>query len=169
MNHELYLHTVFEFLVIYRGLFSSCEIGSNRTCCTNGLGMYTPPRASPAISVKKKIVIITITLIGTVLTESFNVCFNGVKHLMGNWTCNIQRTASDYFFPDPDFHCYYPCGIFLSHIPILALGKVKTGTVALWLYVDPWCHCNVKITSPCRISAYYGFPGRLYQVFFRYN
>ena len=32
-------------------MFSSCENESYRTCCTNGLGMYTPPRASPIISV----------------------------------------------------------------------------------------------------------------------
>ena len=30
---------------------SSCENGSYRTCCTNGLGMYTPPPASRVISV----------------------------------------------------------------------------------------------------------------------
>ena len=50
LNHGLYLHTVFEFLGIYRGV-SSCENGIYRTLCTNGLGMYMPPQASPVISV----------------------------------------------------------------------------------------------------------------------
>ena len=32
-------------------MFSSGDNGSYRTWCTNGLRMYTPPRASPVISV----------------------------------------------------------------------------------------------------------------------
>ena len=39
------------FLLYRGGVFSSRDNGSYRTCCTNGLGMYTPPRASPVISV----------------------------------------------------------------------------------------------------------------------
>ena len=52
LNHVLYLHTVFEFLGIYReGGLSCCENGTYRKCCTNTLGMYTPTPASPVISV----------------------------------------------------------------------------------------------------------------------
>ena len=52
LNNGLYLHTVFELLVIYGGgVLSTCESGSYRTCCINGLGMYTPLRSSPVIAV----------------------------------------------------------------------------------------------------------------------
>ena len=56
-------------------------------------------------------------------------------------------------------------GFYLSHTPILALGKDRKQTAARWPHVYPWCHCNVKMTSPCRISAYSGFSGSLFQVF----
>ena len=49
--------------------------------------------------------------------------------------------------------------------------KKKTNSrtsAARWPHVDPWRyhgHCNVKITSPCRISAYSGFSGSLFSCF----
>ena len=56
-------------------------------------------------------------------------------------------------------------GFYLSHTPILALGKDKKRTAARWPHVDQWRHCNVKMTSPCHISAYSEFFGSLFQVF----
>ena len=67
--------------------------------------------------------------------------------------------------PDRDFFCFYPCEIILSHTTVPALGKDKKWTAARWPHVDPWNHCNVKMTSPCCISAYSGFSGSLFQVF----
>ena len=72
---------------------------------------------------------------------------------------------------DRDFRCFYmyPCEVFLSHIPVPALGKDKSRTDARWPYVGPWRQCNVKMTLPCRISAYSGFSRQLFQVFFQYK
>ena len=53
----------------------------------------------------------------------------------------------------------------LSHIPVPALWKDKKWTAAPWPHVYPWRHCNVKMTSPHRISAYSGFSGSLFHVF----
>ena len=39
--------------------------------------------------------------------------------------------------PDWDFHCYYPCEIILSHIPVPASRKHQTVAVARRLRVDP--------------------------------
>ena len=41
-------------------------------------------------------------------------------------------------------------GFYLSHIPVPALGKDKKRTAARCLHVDPWRHCDVKMTSPWR-------------------
>ena len=66
---------------------------------------------------------------------------------------------------DQDFRCFYPCEIILlSHIPVPACEKGKK---------QPHTHrsltsltiCNVKITSPCRISAYSGFLEDFFMVF----
>ena len=35
--------------------------------------------------------------------------------------------------------------------------------------VYPWHHCNVKITSPCRILAYSEFSGNLFHVCYQYK
>ena len=57
---------------------------------------------------------------------------------------------------------------YLSHTPVHvpAIWKDKKRRVARWPHVDPWRHCNVKMTSPCRISVYSGFSGSLFHVFF---
>ena len=71
--------------------------------------------------------------------------------------------------PDQDFHYFYTCEIILSHIPVPARGKdEKTNSsvsTARLPHVDPLCHCNVKMTSSCRISANSGFSGSLFHVF----
>ena len=36
-------------------------------------------------------------------------------------------------------------------------------------HVDLWHHCTVRMTSPCRISAYSGFSGNLSHVFQQQN
>ena len=64
---------------------------------------------------------------------------------------NISRT------PDRDFRCFYPCESILSYISIPLAAR--------WPQFDQWRHCNVKITSPCRISAYPGNFGSLFHVF----
>ena len=85
--------------------------------------------------------------------------------LFGFWSS--QTWTSLYFSrtPDRDFRCFYPCEMFLTHTSVPALGKDKKGTAAHWLHVDPWRRCNVKMTSPCRISVYSGFSGSLFHVF----
>ena len=70
-------------------------------------------------------------------------------------------------FSGSGFFC--PHWIYLSHIPVSALGKNTKQTAARWPYADPWRHCNVNIASPCRISAYSRFSGRLLQAFFNIN
>ena len=73
--------------------------------------------------------------------------------------------------PDQDFRCFYPScsyrcqpmGFYL--IPLPALGIDKKWTAACWPHVDLWHHCNVKIASPCRISAYSGFFWKPYSSF----
>ena len=68
--------------------------------------------------------------------------------------------------PDRHFRCFYPCEIVLSHTPIPAIGKYKKNRTAARLpHVDPWRHCFVIMTSPCRISAYSGFSGSLFHIF----
>ena len=55
---------------------------------------------------------------------------------------------------------------YLSHTPIPALGKDKKRIASRSSHIDPWCNCNVKMTSPCRISSYSGFSGSIFlQVF----
>ena len=70
---------------------------------------------------------------------------------------------------DRDFRCFYPCEIFLSHIPAIARGKDKVLTVARWPHVDRDVIIIVKITSPCSITAYAGFSVSLFHVFFQYK
>ena len=54
---------------------------------------------------------------------------------------------------DWDLRCFNPCEIFLSHT--LIPKKEQS-------HVD---HCNVKMTSPCRISGYSGFSGVFFKFF----
>ena len=51
-------------------------------------------------------------------------------------------------------------GFYLSHIPVRARGKDKKIAVCR-PHFDQWRHCDVKMTSPCRISANLGFSGSL--------
>ena len=67
--------------------------------------------------------------------------------------------------PDRDFRCFYPSEKFLSHFSVPACGKNKKQTAACWPNVYVWRHCNVKMTSPYRISAYLGFSGSLFHIF----
>ena len=58
-----------------------------------------------------------------------------------------------------------------SSVP--ALGKDKKTnsrtSVARWSQVDPRRHCNVKMTSPCHISANSGFPCSFFFMPFQYK
>ena len=59
-------------------------------------------------------------------------------------------------------------GFYLSRIPVPACGKEKTNSrtsAAHWSHVNPWRHCNVKMMSPCHISAYSGFSVSPFHVF----
>ena len=61
-------------------------------------------------------------------------------------------------------------GFYLSHTyPYQPVGKIRKEqphiSLTLAARVDPWRHCNVKVTSPCRISANSGFSGSLFHVF----
>ena len=56
--------------------------------------------------------------------------------------------------PDRDFRCFYTCEIIQSHILGPACGKDKKANSRMLAMVDPYRHCNVKMKSPCRISAY---------------
>ena len=59
----------------------------------------------------------------------------------------------------------------LTHVRWFYL-KIKTNScmlVARWPHICLWCHCKVKITSPCCISAYSGFSGSLFLKFFQYK
>ena len=55
--------------------------------------------------------------------------------------------------PDRDFRCFHPREIILFYLtyPYQPLGKIrKTNrhtSAPGWTHVDPWCLCNVKITS----------------------
>ena len=69
---------------------------------------------------------------------------------------------------DRNFRCFYTCEIILSHIPVPAHGKDKW-TAARWPHVDSWRHCNVKITSPCHVSVYFGFSWESFSCFFQYK
>ena len=81
------------------------------------------------------------------------------------WTGNFSHTKSG-------FTLFYPCEIILSlsHIPVPALGKDKKTnsrtSAARRLHVDPWRHWNIKMRSPCRISAFSGFSRSLFLCFF---
>ena len=55
-------------------------------------------------------------------------------------------------------------GFYLSHMPVPAHWKDKKRTATRQPHVDPWRHCDVKMTSPCRTSAYSGFSGRPFHV-----
>ena len=63
-------------------------------------------------------------------------------------------------------------GIFLSPLntnlsltTVPALGKNKKRIAARSAHVDPWRHCNAKMTSPCRVSAKSGFSGSIFMLF----
>ena len=66
-----------------------------------------------------------------------------------------------YRTPDRDFRCF----THLTHT-VPARGKDEKQTAARWPHVDPRRHCNVKMTSPCRISEYPVFSGSLLCFFF---
>ena len=58
-------------------------------------------------------------------------------HIKSNQTPEVRpglttKDVSESFspIPDQDFRCFYPCEIFLSHIPLPALGKDKKLTAA---------------------------------------
>ena len=55
-------------------------------------------------------------------------------------------------------------GFYLSHTLVPAQGKDKKNSHTLAAR-HPWRHCYIKMTSACRISAYSGFSGSLYQVY----
>ena len=46
--------------------------------------------------------------------------------------------------------------IYLTYL-YQPVGTIKKRAAARWPHIDPWRHCNVKITSLCKISAYSGF------------
>ena len=45
------------------------------------------------------------------------------------------------------------------------VGKIKKGTATSRLQANPWRHSYVKMTLPCRISAFSGFSGSIFHVF----
>ena len=54
--------------------------------------------------------------------------------------------------PDWGFRCFYPYEKILSHIPhTTTRGKDEKRTAARWRHIHLWCHCNVKMTSPCHM------------------
>ena len=53
--------------------------------------------------------------------------------------------------PYRDFPCFCPC-------EIVHVGKIKNEQTRVY----PWRYCNVKMMSPCRISAYSRFSGSLF-------
>ena len=58
-----------------------------------------------------------------------------------------------------DFRCFYPCEIILTY-PYQPMGKIKNKQAD----VGRMSICDVKITSPTRISAYSGFSGSIFHV-----
>ena len=58
--------------------------------------------------------------------------------------------------------------ILLAHPEPFGSGELKTGA-ARWPHIGPWRHYNIKLTSPCRISANSGFSGSLFMFFFNVN
>ena len=56
-------------------------------------------------------------------------------------------------------------GFYLSHTPVQALGKFKKRITTRWPHVDSGRHCNVQMTSPCRISPNSGISGSLFHAF----
>ena len=83
-------------------------------------------------------------------------------YLLKTLACKELRSGIITFLsrtPDQDFRC------FLSHIPVPAREKKTKRTAAHRPHVNPWSHWNVKMMSPCRISAYSGFSGSIFHVF----
>ena len=97
--------------------------------------------------------------------------------MTGNAKCHRPKTNLPYRLlgnlsrtPDRDFRCFFPCEIIISHIYLYqSVGKIKKRTAARWPHVPPWRHCNVKMTSPCLISAYFKFSGNPFHGLFHYK
>ena len=70
--------------------------------------------------------------------------------------CEIEFSHMGKYSVNPDLVCKK----ILSHTE-----KDKKPTAACRLHTDLWRHCNVIMTSPCRISANLGFSGSLFHVF----
>ena len=79
-----------------------------------------------------------------------NICF--ANHL-GSWHMAYEFSR----IPDRDFRFFYPRETILSHIPVHSRTSA-----ARWSHVIPGRHCDVKMTSPCPISANSGFSGSFF-------
>ena len=67
--------------------------------------------------------------------------------------------------PDRDFLRFYPCEIILFYLKYLyqPVGKIRNEKPHAGR--TSFHHCDVKMTSPCHISAYSGFSGSIFHVF----
>ena len=72
----------------------------------------------------------------------------------------ISDPRDKFFLSHPHTHNSY-------NLPNPALRNDKKLTAACSPYVDPWRHCEVKmtVTSPWHITAYSGFSGSLFHLF----
>ena len=83
----------------------------------------------------------------------------------------VYLTTVSYIFPAH----YIWISVVYTHVRYIyrtylyqLMGKIKINShmsASCWPHVDPCHHCNVKMASPCQISAYSGFSGSLFHVF----